>query len=366
MAFRILRKSNKSRARLGRLKVAHGMIETPFFMPIATRGAVKTLSAEDIRQLEAQIILSNTYHLWQRPGVSVLKKFKGLHQYMGWSGPILTDSGGYQVFSLAQRRKISERGVQFSSEIDGQLLFLSPEKAIDIQRAIGSDIMMVLDECPAYPTTRGYARSSMDMTTHWAERSLIYKKKKRITRQLLFGIVQGSTFADLRVAHAEEMAQLGFDGFAIGGLAVGEPEEKMYSMLDVTIPALPEQKPHYLMGVGKPEQIVEAVRRGVDMFDCVIPTRHARHGLLYVWRTAGVTGRFYDEVHIKQSRYTADTNPIDSRSIAPTSNRYSRSYLRHLFMSGDPLAHRLATLQNVSFYLELMKRIRAYVKKGKL
>ncbi len=335
-------------------------------MPIATRGAVKTLSSEDVQSLHAQIILSNTYHLWQRPGLATLKKFKGLHRYMRWPGPILTDSGGYQVFSLAQRRKITERGVRFHSEIDGQPLFLTPEKAIDIQRAIGSDIMMVLDECPAYPTTRGYAQSSMDMTTRWAERSLAYKKKKRITRQQLFGIVQGSTFADLRVAHAEQMARLPFDGYAIGGLAVGEPQADMYQMLDVTVPVLPEKKPHYLMGVGKPEQIVEAVKRGIDMFDCVIPTRNARHGLLYVWRTNGVTGRFYDVVHIRQSRYASDATPIDRRSTAVSSRQYSRAYLRHLFMSGDSLALRLATLQNVSFYLELMRRLRAAIKGGRL
>ncbi|MFZ6036335.1 MAG: tRNA guanosine(34) transglycosylase Tgt [Patescibacteria group bacterium] len=366
MAFRILKKSKKSRARVGALRTAHGMISTPAFMPIATRGVVKTLSAEDITSLNADIILANTYHLWQRPGLGVLRKYKGLHQYMRWRGPILTDSGGYQVFSLSKRRTISEQGVHFSSEIDGRSLFLSPEQAIDIQRAIGSDIMMVLDECPPYPTTLGYARTSMELTTRWALRALAHKKKRRIADQMVFGIVQGATFPELRSAHAQTLARMPFDGFAIGGLAVGEPAEQLYAMLEVTIPHLPDSRPHYLMGVGKPEQIVEAVRRGVDMFDCVIPTRNARHGLIYVWRTADLRGRFYDTIHISRARFAADTHPIDVQSSAITSRRYTRAYLRHLFTIGDPLALRLATLQNVSFYLELMRRVRGAIKRGRL
>ncbi|MBI5037800.1 MAG: tRNA guanosine(34) transglycosylase Tgt [Candidatus Kerfeldbacteria bacterium] len=364
--YRVITTSKKSSARTGQLRTAHGTVTTPAFMPIATRGAVKTLSAEDMQYVQSDILLSNTYHLWQRPGLRVIKKFGGLHDFMQWPGPILTDSGGYQVFSLSQRRTITERGVKFVSEMDGQTLFLTPEKAIDIQHTLGSDIIMVLDECPPYPTTASYAETSMELTTRWAARAITQYKKKKIRNQLLFGIVQGATFPELRQRHAQELRQLPFHGYAVGGLAVGEPEETMYSMLDATVPYLPTEKPRYLMGAGKPEQIIEAVRRGIDMFDCVIPTRNARHGLLYVWRTTSLKGKFYDVVHIKRAQYQNDTTPIDRLSSVTTSKKYSRAYLRHLFMMGDPLALRLASLQNVGFYLELMRRLRVGIKGGTL
>ena len=285
---------------------------------------------------------------------------------MNWPGPILTDSGGYQVYSLAKLRKITERGVSFVSEIDGAKLLLTPEKAIDIQQVLGSDIMMVLDECPPYPSTVKYARDSMALTTRWASRSLAYKKKKRIVHQYLFGIVQGSVYKSLRQAHAVELAQLNFDGYALGGLAVGEPTKIMYQVLDFTIPWLPTNKPRYLMGTGRPDQIVEAVKRGIDMFDCVIPTRHARHGTVYIWKSNKWQGKFFDELRIEQSKFIKDLKPLDKSCECQTCLNYSRAYLRHLFMSGDPLGSRLATLHNVHFYLELMVKLRASIKHGRL
>jgi len=335
-------------------------------MPVATRGAVKSLSAEELHQVGSQIILANTYHLWQRPGLSIIKKAGGLHNFMNWDRPILTDSGGYQVYSLAKFRKITEQGVSFISEIDGAKLILTPEKAIDIQQVLGSDIMMVLDECPAYPSTLKYARDSMALTTRWAKRSLVYKIKKRINRQLLFGIVQGSVFKSLRQAHAAELAELNFDGYALGGLAVGEPANKMYQVLDFTVPVLPINKPRYLMGTGKPDQIVEAVKRGIDMFDCVIPTRHARHGTVYIWKSNKLQGNFFDELRIEQSKFAKDMRPLDKFCRCQTCINYTRAYLRHLFKSSDPLGSRLASVHNIHFYLELMVKLRVFIKSGKI
>ncbi|MCH7492167.1 tRNA guanosine(34) transglycosylase Tgt [Patescibacteria group bacterium] len=366
MSWRIIKSSKKSSARAGTLSTRHGRFATPAFMPVATRGAVKSLSAEELHQVGSQIILANTYHLWQRPGLSIIKKAGGLHNFMNWDGPILTDSGGYQVYSLAKLRKITEQGVSFVSEIDGTKLMLTPEKAIDIQQVLGSDIMMVLDECPPYPSTVKYARNSMALTTRWAKRSLNYKKKKRISQQLLFGIVQGSVYKSLRQAHAAELSQLNFDGYALGGLAVGEPTNIMYRVLDFTVPILPFDKPRYLMGTGKPDQIVEAVKRGIDMFDCVIPTRHARHGTIYIWKSNKPQGNFFDELRIKQSKFAKDLKPLDKRCGCQTCTNYSRAYLRHLFMSGDPLGSRLASLHNVYFYLELMAKLRVLIKSGKI
>ena len=269
MSFKLIKTSKKTKARRGILKTGHGVISTPFFMPIATRGAVKSLLPDDIKSLGGQIILSNTYHLWQRPGLKVLKKAGGLHKYMNWSGPILTDSGGYQVFSLSKRRKLTPKGVEFSSEVDGQRYFLTPQNAIEIQMVIGSDIMMSFDECPPYPSTKKYASDSLELTSRWAKQGQDYFKKKIKfnNKQKLFGIVQGSSFKDLRLRSAKELVAMNFDGYAVGGLAVGEPIDVMYEILEYTVPELPENKPRYLMGVGKPEQIVESVRRGVDMFD---------------------------------------------------------------------------------------------------
>ena len=327
-------------------------------MPIATRGAVKTIEAENVKTLGANIVLSNTYHLYLRPGLSVLKKHQGLHAFMNWKGPILTDSGGYQVFSLSSHRKISEKGVTFKDTITGSLHTLTPEKVIDIQQAIGSDIMMVLDECPAYPTTHAYAKKSMDLTTRWALRALAYKKKKKITKQKLFAIVQGATFSDLRKAHAQELAKYDFDGFAIGGLAVGEPASKMYQMIKAVVPFLPKNKPRYLMGVGYPEQIIQAVELGVDMFDCVLPTRNARHGSLFVWKNHSLRGKFYGTLRLKNSKFEKDTRPIDARCDCEACAGYSRSYIRHLLRIGESLGPRLATIHNVRFYLHLMELLR--------
>lgn len=375
MFFKLLTKSTKSQARRGILKTAHGQIATPFFMPIATRGAVKTLTTDELKELDSQIILANTYHLWQRPGLAVIKKAGGLHKFMNWSGPILTDSGGYQVFSLAKKRKILKNGVEFTSDIDGQRHLLTPERAIEIQRVLGSDIIMSFDECPPYPSTKKYAERSLELTTRWAElckkayskQSAVYRKKHS-----LFGIVQGSTYKDLRLQSARELIDLNFGGYAVGGLAVGEPIKKLYEVLDYTVPALPENKPRYLMGVGKPEQIVEAVKRGIDMFDCVIPTRNARHGMLYIWK--GDIGtflrmlerNFYQELRIKQSKYASDIKPLDQHCDCYTCKNYSRAYLRHLFMSKDPLVLRLATIHNLRFYLQLMKYLRKEIGNGRL
>ena len=373
--FTITKKSKKSRARIGVLKTSHGIIKTPFFMPIATRGAVKTLTSEELKVLGGQIVLANVYHLWQRPGLPVIKKAGGLHKFMNWSGPILTDSGGFQVFSLARSRRIREKGVEFISDIDGQKHLLTPEKAIEIQRVLGSDMMMSLDECTPYPCSRKYTEKSLALTTRWAKRGLKYFKKKQFKKKLLFGIVQGSVYKDLRLQSARELVDLDFDGYAIGGLAVGEPVKKMWGVLNYTVPVLPDNKLRYLMGVGKPEQIVGSVKQGIDMFDCVIPTRNARHGMLYVFkgrtralarvRLNPLVGDFYQELRIKQTKYTSDTKPPDPYCNCYTCKNYSRAYLRHLFMSGDPLALRLATIHNLRFYLQLMQAIRLAIRRGK-
>lgn len=377
--FKVLKKDKKSKARKGILVTPHGRIQTPFFLPIATSGAVKTVSFKELEEIGAGIILANTYHLMLRPGMKVIKKAGGLHKFMHWNHSLLTDSGGYQVFSLAKIRKIKQQGVEFQSHLDGTKHLLTPEKAIKIQQTLGSDIMMVLDECPKYPTTKDYAQRSMDLTTLWAERckmawSLGLRAKglghgaqssELRAQSLLFGIIQGSTYKDLRIQHAKELVKIGFDGYAIGGLAVGEPIKKMYNVLDWVIPELPEDKPHYLMGVGKPEQIVEAVKRGVDMFDCVIPTRNARHGLLYKFKSASVGPKpiaqsltFYEELRIKQAKYRSDLKPVDAMCDCYTCKNYSRAYLRHLFLNGESLGLRLATLHNLRFYLQLMEIIK--------
>ncbi|MFA6098178.1 MAG: tRNA guanosine(34) transglycosylase Tgt [Patescibacteria group bacterium] len=364
--FLLQKKSRKSSARAGKLRTIHGIIDTPFFMPIATRGAVKTLSSDEIVFLGAQIILSNTYHLWQRPGLPVVKKAGGLHKFMNWKKPILTDSGGYQVFSLARSRKITEQGVNFVSEIDGRRHLLTPERAIEIQRILGSDIIMCLDECAPYPSAKEYIKKSVELTTRWAARCQKYFKKKKMRGQQIFGIVQGSIYRQSRLKSAADLLKINFDGYAVGGLAVGEPAKKMYEVLDYTVPALLENKPRYLMGAGKPEQIVQAVKRGIDMFDCVIPTRNARHGLLYKFKPSVDLNRnkFYEEIRIKQSKYAGDFRPLDEHCQCPACRGYSRAYLRHLFMINETLAWRLATLHNVSFYLDLMKKIRQKILRG--
>ncbi|MBI5071416.1 tRNA guanosine(34) transglycosylase Tgt [Candidatus Falkowbacteria bacterium] len=364
--FKILKTSKKSRARLGKLKLAHGAVQTPFFMPIATKASVKTLDSADILNLGAEIILSNTYHLLLRPGMEVMKKAGGLHKFMNWGGAILTDSGGYQIFSLAKQRKITEDGAIFRSHIDGRQFTLTPELALEIQKNLGSDIAMILDVCAPYPASRKVVEEAVRLTTSWAMRS----KKIKNKNQLMFGIVQGGVHKDLRLKSAEELVDLNFDGYAVGGLAVGEPRAKMFKILEDVVPELPEEKPHYLMGVGQPEEIVEAVRRGIDMFDCVLPTRNARHGLIYIFKEKtgnfrpGYAG-FYETLHITNEKFKKDFSPLDKNCSCPTCKNYSRAYLRHLFIANEPLAARLATIHNVHFYLELMRKIRSAIRAGK-
>ncbi len=379
MTFKILKKDKSSLARLGRIETNHGVIKTPFFMPIATMGAVKTLDPRDLEELDTQIILSNTYHLMLRPGVNLIKRTSGLHKFINWSKPILTDSGGYQVFSLSKSRKIVEKGVEFSSDIDGRKYLLTPEKSIDIQLALGSDIMMCLDECVAYPCKKEYAAEAMERTTRWAERSQKSKipaspagrKNQKSESQALFSIVQGSVYKDLRLESARNLVNLDFDGYAIGGLAVGEPRKKMYQVLDYLVPELPENKPRYLMGIGKPEEIIKAVKKGIDMFDCVIPTRNARHGVLYKFKVKSSklkvrlfsnSENFYEIIRIKNKKYKNNLSPIDPNCHCYTCQNFSRAYLRHLFMVKEPLAQRLATIHNLSFYLEMMKGIRKVIR----
>lgn len=388
--FQLLYQSKKSRARLGILKTPHGNIETPFFMPIATKGSVKALASAELKSLDSQIILSNTYHLYLQPGLEVLKKFGGLHKFMGWDGPILTDSGGYQVFSLSQKVypersegsrdtntalvKISRHGVEFRSFLDGSKHLFTPERVQEIQDIIGSDIKMVLDVCSPHPCSKEQAEVDLLLTHEWAKRALAYHKNTRIQEHknikkqnsnLLFGIVQGSTYKDSRIKSAKFLSALDFDGLAIGGLALGEENKKMYQVLDYTIPELPADKPRYLMGVGKPENIIEAVKRGVDMFDCVIPTREARHGRLYIFKnqnstskTQKLSGNFYNIINILNSQYKKDTQPLDKNCACELCQNYSAGYLHHLFKAGEPLALRLATLHNLNFYLKLMENIR--------
>lgn len=364
-----------------KIKTRHGVLTTPFFMPIATKGAVKSVTPESLEKQGVEIVLSNTYHLFLRPGAGVIKEAGGLHRFMNWPKPILTDSGGYQVFSLAKFRKITSRGVIFKDNVSGQTHLLTPEKAIQIQIDLGADILMSLDECPAYPCSREYAEKSMDLTTAWAKRGLAYFKKHKKPGQLLFGIIQGSIYKDLRIKHAKEMAGLPFDGFAVGGLAVGEPESKRWSVLKWLAPYLPADKPRYLMGLGYPEQIVKAVNLGIDMFDCVLPTRNARHGVLYIWRphslgrcgfsnprpfkesnlrirSTHLKGNFYQELRIKQAKYASDLKPVDLTCDCYTCRNFTRAYLRHLFMTAEPLALTLATIHNIRFYTWLMKRLR--------
>jgi len=349
----------KNKARTGELTTAHGKIKTPFFMPIATKGAIKTLSIEDIHALDPQIILSNTYHLMLRPGEKEIKKLGGLHELMKWDGPILTDSGGFQVFSLAKMRKIKKHGVEFSSHIDGKKFKMTPEDSIRIQSAIDADIMMVLDECVELPAKREYLENSVELTTQWAHKCKVERGKMKANRSLLFGIVQGGLEKDLRIKSARDLVKIGFDGYAIGGLSVGESEDQMYKVLDYICDELPEDKPRYLMGVGYPHQIVEAVKRGIDMFDCVIPTREARHGRLYFFKKKDVFKKeFYETKNLKAEKFKFDTSPINPDSKIKLLRTYSKAYLRHLFKTEEPLAQRLATLNNLEFYLELMESIR--------
>ncbi|HAV24039.1 MAG: tRNA guanosine(34) transglycosylase Tgt [Ignavibacteria bacterium RIFCSPLOWO2_12_FULL_56_21] len=342
-------------ARAGILHTDHGDVPTPVFMPVGTQGSVKALAQRDLREADAHIILGNTYHLYLRPGADVLERFGGLHAFMSWDRAILTDSGGYQVFSLSELRRIEDKGVTFKSHLDGSTHEFTPEQVVAIQRSIGSDIIMVLDECTPYPCDREYAGTSLELTTRWAERSreeLLRTKPLYGHRQLQFGIVQGSVFEDLRQKSARALRSIGFDGYAIGGLAVGEPLEEMYRIVSSVEPALPADKPRYLMGVGTPENLVEAVARGIDMFDCVLPTRNGRNG--QVFTSMGT-------LNLRNASYKEDKRPIDERCLCHVCTTYTRAYLRHLFTSKEVLALNLASLHNVTFYLTLMREMRASI-----
>ena len=352
----------EGRARRGVFTCPHGTAQTPVFMNVGTQGAIKgAVSAHDLKDIGCQIELSNTYHLHLRPGDKVVKELGGLHKFMDWNGPMLTDSGGFQVFSLASLRKIKEEGVHFSSHIDGRKIFMGPEESMQIQSNLGSDIAMAFDECIETPAPREYVERSIARTTRWLERCVI--EHKRLNElpdcvnpgQMLFGINQGGTYADLRVQHMEDIAKLDCDGYAIGGLAVGEPTQVMYDIIDAVEPHMPKEKPRYLMGVGTPSNIIEAVARGVDFFDCVMPARNARHGKLYTWKGT---------INIKNEKYKLDTRPIDETCTCPACQHFSRAYLRHLVTAGEMLAMRLAVLHNLHFYNELMQRIRDSLDNG--
>ena len=347
-------------ARRGVLQTAHGAIETPVFMPVGTQGAVKALTTQHLDEIGASIILGNTYHLMLRPGDDLIARRGGLHKFIGWNKPILTDSGGYQVFSLAERRKINENGVEFRSHLDGTPYLLTPERAVDIQANLGADISMVLDECPALPSTAEIIDGSLELTFRWARRCRDQFLRKKNSPdpffQAQFGIVQGGTFPELRRKSAELTVSIGFEGYAIGGLSVGEPNQTMNDVVAHTTPHLPANQPRYLMGVGTPLDIVEAVARGVDMFDCVLPTRNARNGQLLTSEGA---------INIKNAQYAEDDGPADPACSCYTCRNFSRAYLRHLYMAGEMTGGTLNTLHNLSFYLDTMRRIREAISFGR-
>lgn len=341
-------------ARRGRLQTAHGAIETPVFMPVGTYGAVKGLAPDELKALDAQVILGNTFHLWLRPGLEVVREFGGLHAFIGWDRPILTDSGGFQVFSLADLRKLSEEGVRFASPINGDRLLLTPEVSMQIQRVLNSDIVMIFDECTPYPADHAAARQSMELSLRWAERS---KVAHGGNPNALFGIVQGGMYEDLRERSVAGLEAMGFDGYAIGGLSVGEPKEDMARILAHTAPRLPVHKPRYLMGVGTPQDIVRAVLEGIDMFDCVLPTRNARHGVLYT--RDGI-------VHIKNAAHRHAHEPIDAACGCYACRNFPRAYLHHLHRTGEALGARLQSIHNLHFYQDLLRGLRAAIAAGQL
>ncbi len=351
-SFELIHRSAENSARLGRIRTRHGEIDTPVFMPVGTQATVKSLTPEELDDLGVQIILGNTYHLYLRPGHRIVSDLGGLHRFMHWHGPILTDSGGYQVFSLAKLRKISDEGVTFQSHLDGSSHLLTPEKVVEIQEALGSDIMMVLDECTPYPASHEEARKSLALSLDWARRC---KESRRARGGALFGIVQGGMFEDLRVQGVEALTDMGFDGYALGGLSVGEPKEEMLQVGAFTLPLLPDTSPRYVMGVGAPEDLVELVSLGADMFDCVIPTRNARNGQLFV--TSGT-------VNICNAQYRKDERPVEANCRCYTCRHYSRAYLRHLFMAKEILAHRLNTIHNIHYFMTLMGRMRNAIGEG--
>jgi len=351
MNFELL--ATDGRARRGRLGFARGTIETPAFMPVGTYGTVKAMTPEELRAIGAEIILGNTFHLMLRPGTEIISAHGDLHDFMGWDGPILTDSGGFQVFSLAELRTMNEQGVRFASPVDGSEVFLGPEESMAVQRALGSDIVMIFDECTPYPATFEQARESMELSLRWARRS---RDAHGDNPAALFGIVQGGVYPELRQRSAEQLLSIGFDGYAVGGLAVGESESERDAMLDFTVPLLPDGSPRYLMGVGRPEDLLVAVGKGVDMFDCVMPTRNARNG--YLFTSAGV-------LKLRNARYRSDTRPIDEQCACYTCRNYSRAYLSHLHRCNEILGHRLATIHNLHYYQDLMRWMRSAIEEGR-
>ena len=360
-SFERLATDSNSNARRGRLTTAHGEIDTPTFMPVGTQGSVKGVSPRELHELNAQIVLGNTYHLFVRPGLDVLKHFGGLHNFMNWDGPILTDSGGYQIFSLAKLRKITEQGVEFQNHIDGARAFISPEIAMEIQTLLGSDIAMALDECVPYPCQYDYAAESAEMTTRWAKRCREWKQRNaemarpELADSMLFGIVQGGTFEDLRKESAQAIVDLDFAGYAIGGVSVGEPEEEMMRAVERAEPFLPGNKPRYAMGLGTPPQLMELIARGMDMFDCVLPTRLARNGTAF---TAAGT------INLKNAEFILDKNPIEQNCGCDVCREFTRGYIRHLIKAEEILGLRLITLHNLHFYLNLMNQARTEIERG--
>jgi len=354
LEFEILHRAEGSFARRGRMHLPHGIVETPVFMPVGTQATVKNMSPQDLHELGAEIVLGNTYHLMLRPGGDLIEKFAGLHGFMGWNKPILTDSGGFQVWSLGDLRKIEEHGVRFRSHIDGSEVFLGPLESMHIQQQLGSDIVMNFDECTPYPATRDEARSSMEMSMRWARECREHLPVN--DRQALFGIVQGGMYADLRIESLQQLLDIGFEGIAIGGLSVGEPKDEMMGMLDALAPHMPEAQPHYLMGVGTPADLIEGIERGIDMFDCVMPTRNARNGTLFT---------DHGSINIKQSRYRDDAEPIMQDCECYTCRHFSRAYLRHLYVSKEMLSSRLNTTHNLHYYCALMRRARKAIEENR-
>lgn len=354
VTYQLIKKDKRTKARRGMVHTPHGTIQTPVFMPVGTAATVKAMKPEDVRAMGADIILSNTYHLYLRPGHEVVREAGGLHDFMNWDGAILTDSGGFQVFSLGAMRKIREEGVEFRSHIDGSKHMLSPEKSMEVQNALGSDIIMAFDECAPYPADRQYVKDSLERTTRWLKRCKDYHKNTE--KQSLFGIMQGGMYKDLRRQSAEEIVELDLPGYAIGGLSVGEPKELMYEIMDDCVDLLPSDRPRYLMGVGSPDCLFEGVERGIDMFDCVLPTRIARHGMAMTSR-----GR----VNIKNAAYERDFSPLDEECDCYTCRNYSKAYLRHLFKANEMLSSVLMTTHNLRFLIKTMENIRSAIEEDR-
>ncbi|MGQ9642769.1 MAG: tRNA guanosine(34) transglycosylase Tgt [Ignavibacterium sp.] len=359
LKLNLIAQDKHSKARAGWFQTDHGVVETPIFMPVGTQGTVKAVNQHYLEyEIKAQIVLSNTYHLYLRPGTEILEAAGGLHKFMNWNKPILTDSGGYQVFSLTELRKLKENGVEFRSHLDGSKHFFTPEKVIQIQRSIGSDIMMVLDECAPYPSDYEYAKNSVQLTSNWAvlnKNAFINSEPKYGHNQFLFGIIQGSVYKDLRKKSAEDLLGLDFDSYAIGGLAVGEPIDQMYELVDFTTDLMPFDRPRYLMGVGRPENILESIARGVDMFDCVMPTRNARNANIFTWNGT---------LSMRNSKYKDDFRPLDENCHCYTCRNFTRAYIRHLFIAEEILALELASIHNLYFYLELVRQARTKIIDG--